>query len=74
LPPDSEIKEIKDRIKDVDEFLTAWSENSLFEGHEAQSNAGTDGRVFYKMLRFHVFKDKKPRAFRDVLESQVQSR
>jgi hypothetical protein len=34
LQSESEIKEIKDGIKDVDEFLTA-SENGLFEGHEA---------------------------------------
>jgi hypothetical protein len=28
--------------KDVDGFLTASSENDLFEGHEAQTNARTD--------------------------------
>jgi hypothetical protein len=42
LPSESEIKEIKDWIKDVDGFLTASSENDLFEGHEAQTNARTD--------------------------------
>jgi hypothetical protein len=52
LPSESEIKEIKDGIKDIDEFLTASSENGLFEGHEAQTNTRTDGRVFYKILRF----------------------
>jgi hypothetical protein len=38
LPSESEIKEIKDGIKDVDEFLTASSKNGLFEGHKAQTN------------------------------------
>jgi hypothetical protein len=36
LPSESEIKEIKDGIKDVDEFLTASSENGLFKGYEAK--------------------------------------
>jgi hypothetical protein len=34
----------------MDEFLTASSENRLFEGHEAQTNTRTDGISFYHSL------------------------
>jgi hypothetical protein len=38
LPSESQIKKIKDGIKDVDEFLTTSSGNGLYEGHKAQTN------------------------------------
>jgi hypothetical protein len=58
LPSESDINEIKDGIIDVDEFLTASSENGLFEGHKAETNTEQMGEFSTRYRASAVFKDK----------------
>ena len=75
LPPESEIKEIKDGIKKMSmNSLLLRLKTAYLKAMRLRPLLEQMGEFSTRYCASDVFKDKKPRAFRDVLESQVQSR